>query len=92
MHLKKDNQIGEFLCTHFTIEYRRKKQHFQHVMLYYFKKGKNATEVQKKICSVSGEDAMADWRCHKWLVKFLARGFSLDSAPRSSRPVEVDGD
>ena len=36
------------------------KQHFQHAMLYYFKKGKNATEMQKKICSVSGEDAVAD--------------------------------
>ena len=37
-----------------------KKQHFQHVILYCFKKGKNATEMQKKICSVSGEGAVAD--------------------------------
>ena len=31
-----------------------KKQHFRHIMLYYFKKGKNATEMQKKkdLCSV----------------------------------------
>ena len=25
-----------------------KKQHFWHIMLYYFKKGKSATEMQKK--------------------------------------------
>ena len=29
-------------------------QHFQHIMLYYFKKGKNSTEMQKKICVVNG--------------------------------------
>ena len=27
-------------------------QHFWHIMLYYFKKGKNAIEMQKKICTV----------------------------------------
>ena len=33
-------------------------QHFQHIMLHYFKKGKNATEMQKKICAVYGKDAV----------------------------------
>ena len=45
---KKLIKIGEFLCSHFRIEGGRKKQHFWHVMLYYFKKGKNATETQKR--------------------------------------------
>ena len=27
-------------------------QHFQHIMLYYFKKGQNASEMQKKKISV----------------------------------------
>ena len=30
-------------------------QHFQCIMLYYFKKGKNATEMPKKICAVYEE-------------------------------------
>ena len=30
--------------------------------------------------------------CQKWFVKFSAGDFSLDDAPRSNRPVEVDGD
>ena len=30
--------------------------------------------------------------CPKWLVKFYAGDFSLDDAPHSSRPVEVDCD
>ena len=40
--------MGEFLCSHFNIEDGRKIQHFWHIMLYYFKKGKNATETHKK--------------------------------------------
>ena len=28
------------------------KQHFRHIMLYYFKKGKNTTETQENICTV----------------------------------------
>ena len=38
-------------------------QHFWHIMLYYFKNGKNATETQKKICAVYGEVAVTDQMC-----------------------------
>ena len=40
-----------------------KRQYFQHIVLYYFKKGKNATETQKKICAVYGEGAVTDQTC-----------------------------
>ena len=40
-------------------------------MLYYFEKGKNATEMQKKICAVCGEGAVTDRACQRWFVKFL---------------------
>ena len=48
-------------------------QHFQYIMLYYFKKDKNATEMQKKkkICAVYGEGAVTDQTCQKWFAKFL---------------------
>ena len=61
-------------------------------MLYYFNKGKNATEVQKKICAVFGEGAVTDGTCQKYFAKFRAGDFSLDHAPRPGRPVEVDND
>ena len=35
---------------------------------------------------------MTDRTCQKWFEKFRAGDFSLDDAPRSGRPVEVDGD
>ena len=47
-------------------------------MLYYFKKGKNATEMQKKICAVYGEGAVTDQTYRKWFAKFHAGDFSLD--------------
>ena len=58
-------------------------------MLYYFKKGENATETQK-ICSVCGEVAVTDRVCQKWFVKCRAGDFSLDDAPCLGGPVEVD--
>ena len=67
-------------------------QHFWCIMLYYFKKGKNATETQTKICAVYGKGAVADRTCQKWFAKFYAGGFSREDAPRSGRPVEVDSD
>ena len=36
------------------------KQCFQHIMLHYFKKDKNTTEMKKKICAVYGEGAVTD--------------------------------
>ena len=35
---------------------------------------------------------MTDKTCQKWFVKFCAGDFSLDDAPRSGGPVEVDSD
>ena len=74
------------------LKMEEKKQHFQHIVLYYFKKGKNATETRKKFCAVYGEGAVTDQMCQKWFVKFCAGNFSLDDAPWSGRPVEVDSD
>ena len=61
-------------------------------MPYYFKKGKNTTETQKKICAVYGEGAVTDQTCPKWFAKFRAGDFLLDDAPLLDRPVEVDSD
>ena len=59
-------------------------------MLYYFKKGKNTTEMQIDICAVYGEGAANDRTCQKWFVKFHAGDFSLDDAPQSGGPFDSD--
>ena len=81
-----------FCVAILILKMEEKKQHFWHSMHYYFKKGKNTTETQKKICAVYGEGAVTDWTCQKWFAKFYAGDFSLDDAPQSGRPVEVDSD
>ena len=58
-------------------------QHFWHIMLYYFKKGKNTTEMQEKNCAVYGEGSVTDPMCQKWFAKFCAGDFLLDDAPWS---------
>ena len=35
---------------------------------------------------------MTDPTCQMWFAKFCAGDFSLDDAPQSGRPVEVDSD
>ena len=46
--------------------------------------------MQKQICAEYEEGAVTDQACQKWLAKFHAGDFSLDSAPWSGRLVEVD--
>ena len=77
----------------FNIEDGRKKHNiFCILCFYYFKEGKNATEMQEKICAVYGEGAGMYRMCQKWFVKFCIADFWLDDAPWSGRPVEVDSD
>ena len=45
-------------------------QYFLYIVLYYLKKGKNSTEMQKKICAVYGEGAVTNQRCQKWFAEF----------------------
>ena len=46
----------------------------------------------KKICAVYEEGAVTVRMCQKQLVKFGAGDFSLNDAPWSDGPVEVDSD
>ena len=46
-------------------------QPFQHITLYYFKKGKNTIEMQKKICAVYGEGAVPDQTYQNGLRSFV---------------------
>ena len=93
MPLKKNlSKLVNFCVPILILKMEEKKPHFWHIMLYYFKKRKNAAETLKKICAVYGEGAVTDPTCQKWFAKFHAGDFSLDNAPRLGRPAEVDSD
>jgi len=61
-------------------------------MLFYFRKGKNATQTRKKICVVYGEDAISDRMSQKWFAKFYSGEMNIEDALRSGRPVTTDVD
>ena len=46
--LKKNIKIGEFLCSILILKTEEDTQRFRGIILYYFKKSKNATEMQVK--------------------------------------------
>ena len=52
-------KLGNFGVAILILKMEENMQHFCRVMLYYFEKGKT-TEMQKKICAVSGEGALTD--------------------------------
>lgn len=69
-----------------------KNEHFYHVLLYYFRKGKNASQAHKKLFAVYGEDALKERQCRNWFAKFHSGDFSLQVEHRSGRPVKADED
>ena len=69
-----------------------KRQHFQHIMLYYSRKGKCAWDTQKKICAAYGEGVVSVRKRQKWFVKFCVGDFPRSGAAWSGRQVEVDSD
>ena len=66
--------------------------HFCHILLYYFKKGKNEVQARKKLYDVYGEKSLTARQCQNWFASFRSGDFDLKDAPRSARPTEVDGD
>ena len=60
-----------FCAAILVLKMEENMQHFWHIKLYYFKKGKNTTETQKKVCVVYREGAVTDRMCQKWFAKFL---------------------
>lgn len=65
--------------------------HYRHCMLYEFRRGSNATEAVKNICSVYG-DVISVRKCQEWFTKFRSDNFDLKDIPRSGRPSELDND
>ena len=64
--------------------------HFRHILLYYFRKSKNASQAHKRLCAVYGNEALKERQCQNWFAKFRSGDFLLKNAQRSDCSVEVD--
>ena len=69
-----------------------KNDHFRHILLFYFRKGKKAAQAAKKLRDVYGEEALKDRQCLNWFDKLRSGYFSLKDEQHSDRPNEVDDD
>jgi len=68
------------------------KEHFRHILLYYFRKGKNADQLAKNLRDLYGDNALKERQYRNCFTKFRSGDFSLEDEPRSGRPSEVDDD
>ncbi|KAG5316751.1 SETMR methyltransferase, partial [Acromyrmex insinuator] len=62
-------------------------EEIRYVMLFYYKKGKNAAQTCRQICEVYGVDAVSECRMQEWFVRFRSGNFDVKDRPRSGRPV-----
>ena len=69
-----------------------KNEHFRHILLFYFRKGKNAAQAAKKLRDGYGEEALKDRQCRNWFDKVHSGHFSLKDKQRSDGPNEVNDD
>ncbi|XP_076302370.1 histone-lysine N-methyltransferase SETMAR-like [Lasioglossum baleicum] len=52
--------------------------HFEHILMYYFRKGKNAWQTQKKLCAVYGNGALKERQYQNLFARFRSGDFSFE--------------
>jgi len=57
-----------FCQFYMPLNMEENKVHFRHLMLFFYRKGKNATQAANKICAVYGEGAVAERTVRKWFA------------------------
>jgi len=62
------------------------KVYFRHLILFFYRKGKNATQAANKISAVYGEGAVAERTVRKWFARFKVGDFNLEDQECPSRP------
>ena len=63
-----------------------KDENFSNILLFYFRKGKNATQAAKKLGYVYDKEALKDKQFRNWFDKFRSGDFSLKDEQRSGWP------
>ena len=47
------------------------KEHYRHILLFYFRKGKNASQAHKKLCAVYGDETLKNGSVKIGLTNFV---------------------
>ena len=61
--------------------------HFRHILLFYFRKGKNAAQAHRKLCGVYDDECLTERQCQNWFVRFRSGNFYVKAEPRYGQPI-----
>ena len=61
--------------------------HFRHILIFYFRKGKNAAQAHRKLCGVYGDECLSERQCQNWFARIRSRNFDVTDEPRPGRPI-----
>ena len=95
VHIVKDDTSGirRKICDiNFCQFYTFLKENKVHLMLFFYRKGKNVTQAANKICAVYGEGAVAERTVRKWFARFKTGDFNLEDQKRPDRSFITDED
>lgn len=68
------------------------KVHIRHILLFCFRKGRNAAQTRREICDVYGAEAVTPRMCQFWFNRFRNGKFDLEDSSRSGRPIKISDD
>ena len=68
------------------------KQNFWHILLFYYRKGKNAVQARKKLTYAYEEGVLTVLQCPNWFAKFQSGKLNVEDALRSGRLVKANKD
>ena len=81
-----------WLVLYQILLYESEKQHFRHILFFYYRKGKNAVQAKKNYPMCLEKMYWQNCQCQNWFVKFRSGNFDVEDAPRSRKPVEANED
>ena len=61
--------------------------HFRHILLFYFRKGKNAAQAHRKLCGVYGDECLSERQWQNWFARFSSGNFDVKDNLRPGRPI-----
>jgi histone-lysine N-methyltransferase SETMAR len=67
-----------------------KNEHLRHLLLAEFNRGSKAAQAARNICEIYGDGFIPERTAQFWFARFKEGNFSLNDAPRSGRPIEID--
>ena len=66
------------------------KQPFRHILLFYYRKSKNAVQARKKLTEVYGKGVLALRQCQNWFAKFRSFNFHAEDADKDTIKALID--